>query len=122
MHSVSLKLFLECCTCPRKFYAAWFEKDPYVDENEDGTMGGIFPKFLNNMIANICSGCTGLRGGYENSPSEIYWDRSKDGRSPKRDSKYPEFHLDIQKNFHRIFMCINFPEAALQRCSQEKWF
>ena len=101
-----------------------------MDENDDGTLGGIFPKFLNNMIAEICSGCTGLRGGYENSPSVIYWDRTKDGRSPIRDSKYPEFHLDIhrdgsrtaptsnildppliQKDFRiRIFVCTNFCE------------
>lgn len=70
----------ETCTCPQSIYTAWFANKPYISEGADGKVSGIFPNILQDMVDFLCGKCTG------SLKPTLYWDRTKTGHSPVRES------------------------------------
>ena len=61
-------------------------------------VSGIFPDYMNKMVKTLCGECNALKlaakgGAAANIESQLFWDRSKDGRSPVRKSKFCRLHL-----------------------------
>lgn len=98
----SSPVYVETCTCPISIYTAWFSNKPYVYNTQDerDTLG-IFPDYLNEMVNKLCAGCHGLRRSNSQKPSTLYWDRTKDGKNPKRkDEKDLKEKVGNNVHFH----------------------
>ena len=54
--------FSETCRCPKVLYANYWVHAPYLNQSEDGNIGGIFPQIIKEMAHYACSNCTNGHG------------------------------------------------------------
>ncbi|XP_047127080.1 uncharacterized protein LOC105848058 isoform X2 [Hydra vulgaris] len=98
--SMSNKIYIESCKCPSMIYTAWYQAngDKYLlYGNQHNVSGGIMYDFLNNMTKSICTCNPGLKSGI--LPYNLYWDRTKDGKSPMRANE-DELKALVDNNVH----------------------
>nr|XP_012563445.1 unnamed protein product [Hydra vulgaris] len=98
--SMSNKIYIESCKCPSMIYTAWYQAngDKYLlYGSQHNVSGGIMYDFLNNMTKSICTCNPGLKSGI--LPYNLYWDRTKDGKSPMRANE-DELKALVDNNVH----------------------
>ncbi|XP_065667336.1 uncharacterized protein LOC100199991 isoform X3 [Hydra vulgaris] len=95
--SKSNTIYIESCKCPLKIYTAWYLKKGLINGQGYNVTGGILYDFLKNMSDSICSCSPGLQDG--NLSYSLYWDRTKDGRSPMRNNE-DELKTMVDNNAH----------------------